>query len=356
MIIKTAAKRTDTVIADVRSFPSTIESRISLDALSFAAKDLAQSPGFESYEVMDFWRNALLDPIFTKGSEYIKDDKQNESTLNQLVLALQRGIGTRGTGEMVLDAIAIVGPNPPESVMKICESDSLVFRKVYDLLVYSRSLQEMGPPVWMMTGPWLLAVAVDGWPLSFYCLKPLDLNGSFYLTFRNYTQGQIYASVYNDPAPRDNAAMDAWFGRASAALDTLKFGDTFAAMVKKCDLPTYGAHNYFGDYLLSATADTVKKEFTIIFKRESVVENTFQYAGVDSIAVLLTQREIISRADTVTPLAASHYVGDTMVAGRYIPAKSGKGMAFLMPVGVHDEDFIRRYREAQLPKIQINGQ
>jgi len=39
--ITQAASATDHVISDFRSFPSTFQSRISLDALSYAARDLA---------------------------------------------------------------------------------------------------------------------------------------------------------------------------------------------------------------------------------------------------------------------------------------------------------------------------
>ena len=230
-IIKNAARQTDTVIEQVRSFPKTFESRISLDALSYAAADLMQSKGFDSFEVSGFWRNGLLDPMFIMGGDYVKNDIANDSTLLQLVLAIKRGMGEKATSDMLLDAIAIVGPNPSEQVMKECETDSLVFRKVYDLLVYSRSLQEMGPPVWMMTGPWFVAIAIEGWPLGFYCIKPLNLNNSFYLTFRSYTQGQMYASVFNDPAPKESAAMDAWLSRAAGAMDSLKFNDSLAARV-----------------------------------------------------------------------------------------------------------------------------
>lgn len=356
VMIAETARMTDRVIEDMRPFPTTRESRLAFDALSYAAHDLTLLAGFDAMDVELFWRNALLDPIFTKGNEYVKSGKTNDSTLLQLVMSIKRGMGDKATGDMLLNVISIVGPNPSEQVMQVCKSDSLVFRKVLDLLVYSRSLQELGPPVWMMTGPWLVAVDIEGWPLSFYCLKPVIIGDAFYLTFRDYTLGDVYAAVYNDPVPRDGAETDAWLTRASSALDTLRINAEFAERVRKSSLVTYGAHNYFNDYLLSATADTVKMEFSVIFKREQVVEDTFQYAGVDSIAITFSQREIMSRAETVTPLMAMRYVGDTMVAGQYIPARRGEGMAFLMPMGVHDEEILRRIRESMLPEITVGTQ
>ncbi len=356
VLIAEAARKTDSVIENMRPFPTTRESRLAFDALSYAAYDLTLMTGFDTMDVELFWRNALLDPIFTKGNEYIKSEKTNDSTLLQLVMSIRRGMGDKATGDMLLDIISIVGPNPSEQVLQICESDSLVFRKVFDLLVYSRSLQELGPPVWMMTGPWLVAVDIDGWPLSFYCLKPVIIGDAYYLTFRDYSLGDIYAAAYKDPVPRDAAETDAWLTRASSALDTLRFNEEFAERIRKSSLATYGAHNYFSDYLLAATADTVNMEFNVILKREQVLEDAFQFAGVDSIAITFTQREIMSRADTVTPLMAMRYVGDTMVGGRYIPARRGEGMAFLMPMGVHDEEILRRIRESMLPEITVGTQ
>jgi len=352
-IIIDAARLTDGVIEDMRPFPSTLQSRISLDALSYAARDMSESPGFDNREVRFFWLNALLDPIFTKGSEYLKTGKANASTQVQIVTALKRGIGDKGTGDMLLDLISIVGPAPSDSVMSICESDTLVLKKVYDLLVYSRSLQEIGPPVWMMSGPWLVALDIEGWPLSFYCLKPLDLNNSYYLTFKDFTQGEIYAAAYDDPVPEESSQMDEWLSRASDVLDSLLFNDEFAERIRNAELPTYDTHNYYHDYLLAASADTVNTEFRVILKRDRVIENSFQYAGVDSIEIIFGQREILSRADTVTLLRALRYEGETMVAGRYLPARRGEGMAFLMPMGVHDEEILRRIRESMLPQITV---
>jgi len=351
--MKKVMSLTDEVIEDMRPFPATLRSRVSLDALSYAASDLTLSPAFEREEVGFFWRNALLDPMFTLGFEYLKADEPNESTLKQIVRALQRGIGTKGTDEMLIDMIKIVGPAPPEEVLELCRSDSLVFRKVYDLLIYSRSLQEYGPPLWMMTGPWFLVVLIEDWPAEFYCLKPLDLNGSLYLTFRDYTQGEVYAEVCNDPVPDDAAEMDAWLSRAAAAMDSLRIDDEFARRILKSRLPTYDAHMYYNDYLLAARADTVKSEYHIIIKRQRVEESPFQYAGHDSLVVVLTQREILSRAETITPLRASRHQGESMIGGRYIPPREGRGVAFLMPMGHHDESILEELQKSMLPKFTV---
>ena len=356
VLMKEAMILTDGLIGDMRPFPSTVKSRISLDALSYAAFDLTESPGFSNVEVVDFWRNGLLDPIFTKGWEYIKSGKTNESTIFQLVKALQRGMSTKATDDMLINVISVVGPAPSERIMELCRNDSLVFKKVYDLIVYSRSLQEMGPPLWMMTGPWLLAVGIEDEPLSFYCLNPLNLNNSLYLTFRDYSLGEVYAAVFDDPVPENSSQMDDWLTRAGTAMDSLKFNDAFAEKVLHCGLPVYDTHNYYNDYILAAKADTVRKEFRVILKRERVEESSFQFAGVDSIEVLFTQKEIMSRADTITPLAASRYRGESMFGGRFIPAGRGSGMAFLLPMGTHDENIIRELRESMLPEIIVNAQ
>jgi len=344
---------TDRLIEDVRPFPGTVRSRIALDALSYAAADLLESSAIGRPDVADFWRVGLLDPVFTKGHEYIRAGKTNDSTILQLITALRRGMGTRADDDMLLEAIAIVGPAPSRTVLERCDEDSLVFRRVHDLIVYSRSLQEMGPPIWMMTGPWLMAVAIEGWPLRFYCLKPLVLENDYYLTFRDYTQGEVYAAVYDDPIPGDGALMDDWLSRASAWLDSLSFTDEFAARVRYCGLPTWDAHNFYNDYLLHATADSAKSEYRIIFKRDRVDGGAFQFAGVDSIEIVLTEREIMSRADTVTPLIANRYQGESMINGRYVGARRGEGMAFIMPMGEHDDTIVREFQEKRLPEIDM---
>jgi len=356
LLVSKVAGHTDGVIADMRPYPSTFDSRVALDALSYASHDLTVSSGFDDPEVRFFWRNALLDPLFTLAFEYMKTGVTNESTHTQLVKALQRAMGDKATDDMLLNAIRIVGPKPNDKIMEICESDSLVFRKVFDLVVYSRSLQEMGPPIWMMTGPWFVMLDIEGWPLSFYTLNPVDVNNAYYLAFRDYSQGEVYASVYDDPVPKDPAQMDNWLTRAAAAIDSFRQDKELPQKVLGCDLPTFDAHNYYHDYMISATADTAKREYKIILKRERVVQSGFQYAGVDSIEIQFGQREIMSRAETVTPLTAVRYEGETMVAGQLIPARRGEGLALLMPMGVHDEEIVRRYQKSLMPEITFTNE
>ncbi|MCD6308764.1 MAG: hypothetical protein J7M24_07195 [Candidatus Latescibacteria bacterium] len=344
---------TDRLIADVRMFPGTVQSRIALDALTYAAADLLESPAIGRPDVSNYWRIGLLDPVFTEGQEYIKAGKTNDSTILQLITALQRGMGNRADDDMLLEAITIVGPAPSRTVLERCNEDSLVFKRVHDLIIYSRSLQEMGPPIWMMTGPWLMAVAIEGWPLQFYCLKPLIFENDYYLTFRDYTQGEVYAAAYDDPIPDDSALMDGWLARASAWLDSLAFTDEFAAHIRYCGLPTWDAHNFYNDLMLQATADSAKSEYRIIFKREKVEGGAFQFAGVDSTEIVLTEREIMSRADTVTPLMANHYLGESIIDGQFVGVRRGEGMAYVMPMGEHDDAIVREFQQKRRPKIDM---
>ena len=355
VLLKKSAILTDRLIEGMRPFPDTFESRIALDALSYAAHDLTVSPGFSQGEVYAFWKNGLLDPIFTKGRAYIKSEKINRSTHYQIVKAIQRGIGTETTNDMLMDLILIVGIAPSEEVMELCSSDSLVFKKIYDLIVYTRSLQKIAPPMWMITGSWFLAVDIEGLPLHFFCLKPLLVENSLFLTFKDYPQGGVYSKIFNDPIPSDTSQTDSWLSRAGAVMDSLMFDDAFADMVSTSGLPTYDTHNFFNDYILITKADSIKKEFKLVFKREKVEENAFQFAGVDSIEVLFTMKEIISRADTITPLLTTRYHGDTMLGGQFIPAKKYEGMAFLMPMGIHDENILKKFRESKLPEITISA-
>ena len=354
-LIHEVAASADRVLEDMRSFPTTLVSRIAFDAFSFAAHDLTVSPGFSREEAFYFWQNGLLDPIFTKARSYIGYKESNESTHYQLVKAIQRGIGIEARNDMLLDIIPIIGPAPSEKVMELCGSDSLALKKIHDLLIYTRSLQEVGPPLWMVTGAWFLAVDIKGLPLQFFCLKPLFLDESLYLTFRDYSPGEVYVDLFDDPASSETSQMDAWLSRASAAMDSLLFNDDFAEKILTSKLPTHETHNFFNDYLLITKADSVKKEFRIAFKREQFGEGAFQFAGVDSLDILFSIKEIVSQAETITPLTATQYQGDSLVGGRLIPAQESKGMAFIMPMGVHDENKLKALRESKLPTISVSA-
>jgi len=257
-LVKNAGTLTDRLIEDLRPFPTTLQSRIALDALSYGANDLSKSPYFSNDDVRIFWHIALLEPIFVKGFQYTKSGLPNESTHLQLVKALQRGMGNKATDEMLLNIITLVGPAPPKQVMEVCKTDSLALRKAYDLIMYSRSFQTIGPPAWMITGNWFLVVDIEGWPMNFFCLKPLLINDLLYLTFKDYNHGEVYAAVFDDPVPDESSRMDAWLTRASAVMNSLSIDETLADMIRKSELPTYDTHNYYNEYLLFTQVDSVR--------------------------------------------------------------------------------------------------
>ncbi|MFC1693154.1 hypothetical protein ACFL1R_06585 [Candidatus Latescibacterota bacterium] len=352
-VSKTSAL-TDLVIEDIRPFPSTFQSRIALDALSYAASDLTESPGSSHDEVYLFWRNALLFPIFVKGREYIKSQNTNESTHVQLVKALQRGIGSMATDDMLLEIIPIIGSAPSEKIMGVCEADSLVLKKIYELIVYTRSLQKMGPPLWMTTGAWFVAVDMEGWPLSFFCLSPQMVNNSLYLTFRDYYQGEVYTAVYNDPPPRDTSQMDAWLTRASEALNSIVYNDTFSEKVRMSGLPTYDTHFFYNDFLLGAKTDSLKKKFSVIFKRDRIWESTLQFTGVDSMEIVFTEDEMFTPTESILHLSATRYHGASMSGGGFIPSRRREGTAYLMPLGKRDITMMREIQEILMPEIKVN--
>ena len=353
-ILKKPSVLTDQLIDDMRPFPSTVPSRIALDGLSYAAHDLTEFSGFSRGEVFVFWRDALLDPIFTIGREYMKSGKNNESTHLQIVKALKRGIGSRINDTILIDLISIVGPAPSKRIMELCRSDSLAFKKIFDLIMYTRSLQEMGPPLWMITGSWFLLVNVSGWPSSFFCLKSLLIDDVMYLTFRDYNIGEVYAAVFDDPIPDDSSRMDAWLARAEGVMNNLRIDDTFAKMVSRSNLPTYDTHNYYNDYLLITKADSIKKEYRIILKRDREQQGAFEFVGADSIEVLFTESEILAPPDNKTPLFATRYQGASMVRGNYTPNQIREGEAYLMPLGVHDEQILNELKKLLIPEITVS--
>ena len=356
VLIKKAAEETDKVIADVRSFPQTVDSRLAFDALSYAALELSESPNFIRTYASTFWENALLDPLLVLGNEFVHSIKLNESAHLQIVTALQRGMGTKATSDMLVKIISIVGPMPSPRVMEVCRTDSLVFKRIYDLIHYSRSLQDYGPPLWMTTGPWLVALKMDGWPVNFFSLKPIIADEALFLIFRNYDQGMFYASVFDDPVPEDSDKTDAWLARASAVMESFDVDEDMAERIFKCDLPVYDAHYYFEDYLIHTTADSVKKEFTIILKRERLHESPFEFSGSDSIAVTFTTAQIAKSEGMITRLAAARYRGATMSGGRMVPARKGEGIAYLVPMGERDDSMLKYIREQSMPEIKVNTQ
>ncbi len=353
-IFKKAAAATDDVIAEIRRYPETVDSRLAFDALSYAAHDLSILDNFSQNTVSFFWENALLDPLLTKGREYIKSEVPNESTHLQIVKALQRGMGEKATGDMLLDIIPIIGPNPSEKVMDVCMTDSLALRKIHDLIIYTRSLQKYGPPLWMTTGVWLLVIETDGWPLTFFSLKPIIVDKALYLIFRDYNLGTVYSSAFDDPIPDNSEKNDAWLARAGAVMGSLKIDEEIAERFSSCELPTYDAHNFYNDYLLYIEADSVKKEFTIILKRERIRENAFEFIGIDSISVLFSTKHLDSSDGPVTRLAATRVQGPSMIGGRLLTGRKGEGTAYILPMGTHNTEMLNEIRDASMPEIKIN--
>ena len=355
LLIKKAALATDNVIREVRAFPATVESRLALDALSYAAHDLTVSPGFEQAPISDFWEMALLNPIFTKGREYVKTGIPNTSTQLQIVKSLQRGMGTKATGTMLEEAIPIVGPAPAAEVMTLAAQDTLVFRNIHDLILYSHSVQKIGPPLWMVTGPWFMAVTVEGFLPSFYSIVPILIDRYMFLSFKTFKPAEAYEVLYHDPAPSDNSLTITWLTKVREALDSMKFDDAFADRVKDSGLPIFDTHYLFDDYLVQTEGDSLKKEYHVSFTRGKIIQNNLRYSGIDSIAVTFDKSLIEKPGGKIMTLSAYRYQGASMNNGRFLPALSGRGKAYFMALGKHDPSLLENLRRAWMPKITVNA-
>ena len=345
---------TDEVVNDIAEFPRTLNSRLALDALSYAASDLANSPALRKPVIRNYWRIGLLEPILIKSRVYIRGDRYNESSQLQLVKAIQRGAGSKVTDELLLELIPLVGPAPSDSLFAICAADSLALRRIHDLLLYSRSLQDIGPPLWMVTGDWLMVADIDGWPPAFYGLRTQMIDDLLYTTFREYSPGTVYEKVYRDSLPSAPAERDAWLKRAAACLDSLVIDADFATRAQGSGLPLYDAHNIYNDYMVAAYGDSVNKRFELVFKRQSLNQSSLQFTGIDSTGVVFELEQIVEPGIPVTVMNAHRYRGGSMNNGQYIPPQSGTGKAYLMPLGKHDPMKLQALLDAQQPVIQVN--
>jgi hypothetical protein len=285
---------------------------------------------------------ALLNPIIVTGGEYIRSGKVNVSTHLQIVKALRRGVGLKATIRHFMDILPVVGPVPPSEIMSVAEKDSLLFRRIHDLILYSRSLQVASPPAWMITGAWFCAVKITGFYPMFFSLIPVIVDNELFLAIRIHEPGEVYAVAFRDPAPSDKAAYDAWLARGSAAMDSLVIDRTFAERVKNSGLPTWDAHYFFNDYIVSTDADSVKKEFSVSLKRGNVFEDSFHYAGEDSVTITFSSSQFSRPDSTFIVLGAFRRQGAMMYRTRHVPANSGSGKAYLMPIGAHDASILRR--------------
>ncbi|MHB9029391.1 MAG: hypothetical protein ACYC9O_11545 [Candidatus Latescibacterota bacterium] len=354
-LIRKASAATDRVAADVRAFPQTVESRLALDALSYAARDLARSSGFSRFAIIDFWSMALLNPLFVTGREFAKTGQENVSTRMQLVKALQRGMDKRATTQMFLDILPIFGTAPDSSLMRFAATDSLVFRRIHDLILYARSRQPAPPPYWLATGAWLMAIDIPGFFPGFFAFAPIIEGRDMYFATRRYDPGEVYERVFRDPAPQDPSGNDAWIARAGAAMNPLVCDDAFADSARTSGLPIFDAHYFFNDYLIQTDADSVKKEFIIILKRDKLTESGFEFIGADSMAVTFSLPQLSRPEGKVTVLRAERHQGASLMNGQVTPGKSGTGKAYLMELGEHSDAILRKLQEASLPKISVNS-
>lgn len=355
VLIRRTASRTDRVIADARSFPKTVESRLALDALSYAARDLARSPGFARANVAGFWAGALLQPMLFIGNEFCRRGDDNPATRMQLVKALGRGVGDKATTDIYLQLLPIIGAAPDSTIMRAADADSLVFKHLHDLILYGRSLQPVPPPNWMLTGAWFLALDIPGFFPDFFGIVPVLDGRETYLTVCFFEPGEVYERVFRDPAPARDVEKEAWIARADAVMKTLSFDDARADSVRTSGLETYTAHYFFDDYLVYTGIDSVRKEFIITLKRPRIVEGP-KSIGEDSIRVVFSLPKIKKPDGRVTVLELTRYQGETVAGNRRIPAKTGAGRAFLMPLGEHSSAMQRKLAQATMPKISVGTQ
>ncbi len=352
--LKKAAAATDIVVEKMKPFPSTVESRIALDALSYAAGDLSTEENMNDPFLTNFRDSALLLPIFSIGKTLAASGDINDSAHLQLIKTLRLGMGAYATEEMLVNCLTIVGVTPSDAVLQACEEDTLVFKRVHDLLLYSRSLQKTDPPLWLLSGAWFTAIQFEESPAIFLSLVPRMVGDIPFLAFRDYTQGEVYAAVYDDPIPREKEKWSAWLARGNAIMNSLTFDTSFADRVKDCDLPTYDAHHFFDEYILHAFADTVKMEFMISLTKSRVEESAFNFTGMDSVTVTFSGMKAIEPDPGVTVLPASRTIGNSMRGEQFYPGKSLTGKAYMMPMGEHTQTYIEEYKRKFMPEIVVN--
>ncbi len=148
--------------------------------------------------------------------------------------------------------------------------------------------------------------------------------------------------------------MDAWLARAGAVMNSLIIDEGFAKRVEASSLPLFDAHNIYNDYLLCTQADSVKKEFTVILKRNRVLDSIFEFTGQDSIAVQFSTKQLAASDGVITRLGALRVQGASMISGRYIPGQRGKGTAYIIPMGGHNDEMMQIITKASMPEIKIN--
>jgi hypothetical protein len=125
--------------------------------------------------------------------------------------------------------------------------------------------------------------------------------------------------------------------------------------VKKCTLPVHDTHYYYHDYLLSAQADTLAKQYSMTLKTDRVDLSAFEFSGEDSLRAVFNEDEVRFAPDVMYKLTAERIQGGSMSGGRYSPVSRTTGTAYLMPMGLHDQsimdDLIRRI----MPDIKVGA-
>lgn len=353
-LITKVSKLTDGLIENIHPFPFTQESRIAMDALSFAAKDLAESPGISGNEIYGFWEYAFMKPLFSFAKNYVGSNEINDNAHLQLIKVLRRSMGTLGTDEMAVDCIIIVGVLPSKEVMEYCKTDSLVFKKIHDLVLYSRSLQKVDPPVWMLSGAWFLSIEFSGMPTIFIALVPDLVEDVPYLSFKDFNQGEVYAAVFDDPVPEDKSKWESWLARADGVMRSWRLDESLSERVRNSGLSTFDTHNFYDDYLFHTEIDTTRKEFSMSFVRKKDIISAFEFTGMDSIAVIFSTDDFNNTVENIRELFTTRVVGASMTNNQYLRAQNFSGKAFLMPLGVHDKSKIEEYQKSKEPEFNIN--
>ena len=254
-LIQQAAKQTDTMVEAIREFPSTVGSRVAYDAISFAAVTLLNSPNIANPQVNAFWKTGLLVPLLGAAKQYVSANVPLESAHIQILKALQRRMGSRVDEQLLQEVMQVIGTIPSDKVMSFCETDSLALRKVHDLILYARSLQVTDPPLWLLSGSWLMGVQYPEAIPIFILLTPHIAGGVAYLAFRSYRPGDFYSLIYDDPVPDDAAKWDSWIVRANAVMKDLKFDEDFQKRSARGEFSPVEAHYFFQDYLIHSDRD-----------------------------------------------------------------------------------------------------
>jgi hypothetical protein len=202
----------------------------------------------------------------------------------------------------------------------------------------------------MSTGSWFLVLEFKGFPTVFISIVPFFVDNIFYLAFKEYNQGEIYAALFNDPVPADKSQWSAWLDRGHAVMSSLAVDSLFAEKVNKCSFEIYDSHTFFNDYLIHTDADSVKKEFWISFSRQKIHDSAFQFTGKDSIAVLFSSSHIANPDGDITTLPITRTTGASMIGDQFFPGTNYEGKAYLIPMGIHSKEKIR---SVFMPEINV---